>query len=137
MVSFSPDGARVAVAGASPKLWICELSTRECAELKGHLAVVHDLVFLDDRTLATASGDGTVQIWDLETKERRVLEGHLAPVFGLAASPDGRTVASASGDAAVRLWTVVRPPKNADLRAFLDGLSREHFARGIADDQTD
>jgi WD40 repeat protein len=137
IVSFSPDGNQVAVAGASPKLWLCKLDTRECDELRGHSAVVHDVAFVDDRTLASASGDGTVQIWDLETKERRVLEGHAAPVFGLAVSPDGRTLASASGDAAVRLWAVVRPPKNADLRAFLDGLSREHFAHGIANDLED
>jgi len=135
IVSFSPDGKHLAVGGAAPNLWLCELASKKCDELRGHSAVVHDLAFLDDRTLATASGDGTVQIWDLETQERRVLEGHAAPVFGLAVSPDGRTVASASGDATVRLWAVVRPPKNADLRAFLEGLSHDRFARGIPDDR--
>ena len=93
---------------------------------------MHDLAFLPDgKTLATASGDGTVQIWDLSTGERRVLEGHVAPVFGIAVSKDGRTVASASGDGDVRLWAVVRPPTPGGLRAYLDGLSHEQLSPSV------
>jgi WD40 repeat protein len=132
IVKFSPDGSRLAVAGAAPMLWICDVAREACTELRGHEAVIHDLAFLpDSRGLVTASGDGTVQIWDLETLERRVLEGHAAPVFGIAVSADGRTAASGSGDADVRLWAIVRPPRPADLRAFLDGLSHEQLAPGI------
>src|SRR5262249_31387874 len=104
LVAFSPDGTRLAVAGRAPKLWLCDVQRRDCSELKGHSAVVHDLLFLPNgNPLATASGDQTVQIWDLATHERRVLEGHAAPVFGLSASADGTTLASGSGDANVRL----------------------------------
>ncbi|HVW24669.1 MAG TPA: serine/threonine-protein kinase [Polyangiaceae bacterium] len=139
IVSFSPDGERVAVSGVSPKLWVCQLSQQKCDELTGHSAVVHDLAFLPDgRTLASASGDGTVSLWDLDTHERRVFEGHAAPVFGLTVSPDGRTIASASGDANVRLWAVVRLPRSRpELLGFLDGLSHEHYARGIPEENDD
>jgi WD40 repeat protein len=140
LLSFSPDGKRVAVGGAAPRLWVCDIAGRTCEELRGHSAVVHDLAFLPSAggdMLASASGDGTVQIWDLESRERRVLEGHAAPVFGLAVSPDGHTLASASGDANVRLWSVVRPPKPNELRAFLDGLSHTYYAPGIPKDADD
>ena len=140
LVAFSPDGKRVAVGGAAPRLWLCNIVDRNCEELRGHSAVVHDLAFLPSEggdLLATASGDGTVQIWDLESRERRVLEGHAAPVFGLAVSPDGHTLASASGDANVRLWSVVRPPSHADLRSFLAGLSHTYYAPGVPRDVED
>jgi WD40 repeat protein len=133
IVKFSPDGSHLAVAGAAPMLWICDVTRESCAELRGHEAVIHDLAFLpnDSRCLVTASGDGTVQIWDLETLERRVLEGHAAPVFGISVSADGRSAASGSGDGDVRLWAVVRPPRPADLKTFLDGISHEQLAPGI------
>ncbi len=131
-VAFSPDGSHVAVAGAAPMLWLCDVPRAECTALRGHGAVIHDLAFLPDgKSLVTGSGDATVQIWDLRTLERRVFEGHAAPVFGIAVSPDGRTIASASGDADVRLWSVVKPPEPSELRAFLDGLSHEQLAPGI------
>lgn len=131
-VEFSPDGSHIAIAGAAPRLFICDLSRADCAELYGHTAVVHDLAFLPDgRTLATAGGDATVDIWDLETHERRVLEGHAAPVFGISASPDGHWLASASGDGDVRIWPVERPPTPDALHAFLDGLSHEELAPGM------
>lgn len=131
-VAFSPDGNRIAVAGAAPHLWICDLPRAECVELHGHTAVVHDLAFSGDgRTLATAGGDATVAIWDLATHERRVLEGHAAPVFGLSVSPDGRLLASGSADGDVRIWPIERPPAPAALRAFLDGLSHEELAPGV------
>ena len=49
-------------------------------------------------------------------------------------APRSATRACASGDATVRLWAVVRPPRNADLRAFLEGLSHDRFAQGIPDE---
>jgi WD40 repeat protein len=127
-LAFSPNGLQIAVAGAPPNLWLCSVERAACDKLDGHDAIVHDLLFVDDGTLASASGDGTVQIWDLASHERRVLEGHAAPVFGLAVSPDGHTLASASGDASVRLWAVVRPPKPEDLRDFLAGLAHDYKA---------
>ena len=131
LVTFSPDGTHVAVAGASPNLWYCDIARKACTPFDGHAAVVHDAAFLPDgRGLVSGSGDGSVHVWDLSTREWRVFEGHLAPVFGVAVSPDGQTIASASGDADVRLWNTALPPHPEKLREFLDGLSHEQLAPG-------
>ena len=63
----------------------------------------------DGHTLATASGDQTVQLWDLSDRDRphqlgAPLTGHTGTVSGVAFAPDGHTLATTSDDQTVRLW---------------------------------
>src|SRR5262249_57509795 len=60
--------------------------------LAGHTDSVFSLVFSPDgRTLASASGDGTVRLWDAATgAQRHTPQGHTHCGSSLVFSPDGR-----------------------------------------------
>src|SRR5690606_17725044 len=104
-IAFSSNGKWLAVAGATPHLWVCDVATAACDHLEAHRSIVRGMKFTpDERMLATAGGEGVTHLWDLETLEYRIYDGHRAPVFDLDISPDGVWIATGSGDATVRLW---------------------------------
>lgn len=122
---FSPDGRKLAVAGVAPKLWLCELSSKQCTSLPGHRGKVWDLEFTSDGALLiSASGDHTARIWDVQTLEHRNLDGHRAPIFDLDLSPDEKTLATASADTTLRIWPVRGPPKPSEVSRLLERITR-------------
>jgi WD40 repeat protein len=61
----------------------------------------------DGKTLASASGNGTVKLWAVATgKEQATFKGHTHGVSSVSWSPDGKTLASADFEGAVMLWDV-------------------------------
>jgi len=61
----------------------------------------------DERTLATARSDHTIQLWDLATgRELLRRAGHDAPAYCLAFSPDGKRLATGHGDSQILMWDV-------------------------------
>ena len=56
-----------------------------------HLRGAGDGCFLDNRTLATATG-GSVRLWDLATHKARLTLAHPVRLYALA--PDGRSLAT-------------------------------------------
>jgi WD40 repeat protein len=118
MIALSPDGRRLAGAGANQpdraKVW--DVSTgREIAALRGHSGHVTSLAFSPDgRRLATGGSDNVVIVWDVDTgRELLTLRGHSRGVYSLAFSPDGTRLASSSdvADRTTRIWDV-RPPSD-------------------------
>jgi WD40 repeat protein len=104
-LTISADGQLMASATSS-LISIWNLSKRkQLRVLKGHEALITDLVFTpDNKTLISTSGDGTIRLWDTNTgKERIVLRGHERGVEGAALTNDGEFVTV--GDQTVRFWS--------------------------------
>jgi WD40 repeat protein/transcriptional regulator with XRE-family HTH domain len=58
----------------------------------------------DERTLATASWDGTVKLWDLEQGALLWTRQHLDTIRAAAFSPTGHLLATGSDDGMIHLW---------------------------------
>jgi WD40 repeat protein len=128
-VAFSPDGRRLASAGAdgTVRVWDAE-SGREVATLRGHSGDVRTVAFSPDgRRLASAGADGVVRVWDPGSgREVLTLGGHEGDVRTVAFSPDGRRLASGGGDGTVNLWEA------ATGRAVLTLRGHDGAVRGAA-----
>jgi WD40 repeat protein/tRNA A-37 threonylcarbamoyl transferase component Bud32 len=109
-VAFSPDGTRIASAGADGVVTVRDRrALREALTLQGPAAEVRALAFSPDgRRLAGGSADGTVHVWDTAGgKEVAAWRGHAAAITGLAFDRDGRRLASTGGrlsSGELKLW---------------------------------
>jgi WD40 repeat protein len=72
---------------------------------------VHAVAFSPDGvTLASGSGDHTVQLWDVSDRAhpalRHTITAHSGDVYAVAFSPDGSLLATASEDRTTWLWKI-------------------------------
>ncbi len=104
---FSRDGSLVATAGRDGFAVVWSTSTgRSLARLR-HGAAVGSVRFGPDRSIVTASDDGTARVWCPFAREAKpvVLRGHQGVVTDAEFSPDGTRVVTASLDGTARLWS--------------------------------
>jgi WD40 repeat protein len=68
-LAWSPDGSRIAIAGAAPEVNVYDADTgARGAACKGHSAGIYSVAFSPDgSTLATGGFDGTVRLYDPAT----------------------------------------------------------------------
>ncbi|MFI8861109.1 helix-turn-helix domain-containing protein [Streptomyces prasinus] len=84
--------------------------------LGGHRGPVNAVVFApDDRSLATASSDGTVTLRRMPDRRTTATFAVSGPVRSIAFSPDGRTLAATSTRGPVSLWDVAGRRRKAVL----------------------
>jgi WD40 repeat protein/tRNA A-37 threonylcarbamoyl transferase component Bud32 len=96
-VAFSPDGARLASAGAdgTVRVWDRQ-AAKEILTLRGPDDAIAAVAFSPDgQCLAAGTAAGTLRVWDAaQGKEVVTWRGHAAGVTGLAFDSDGRRLAS-------------------------------------------
>ncbi|MFD7699943.1 helix-turn-helix domain-containing protein [Streptomyces caelestis] len=84
--------------------------------LSGHRGPVNAVVFApDDRTLASASSDGTVTLRRVSDRRTTAVFAVSGPVRSIAFSPDGRTLAATSARGPVSLWDIAERRRKAVL----------------------
>jgi WD40 repeat protein len=105
-VTFSPDGARLAVAGHF-RAHVCDATTGEFEfTFTGHTDWLSWVSFSRDGSLlATASKDRTARVWSAVTGEHlQTLTGHTDEVKAVVFDPDGSRLATCSRDGTAAIW---------------------------------
>ena len=104
-LATSPDGTRVAFAGAAHTLTTLELGSgeRKQAHTDGALSG-WDVAFSPDGTLVAVGEGSDVRVWDWAGGSSRLLRGHTGLVQHVAFSPSGQMLATASADTTLGLW---------------------------------
>ncbi|BBC31602.1 DNA-binding helix-turn-helix protein [Streptomyces graminofaciens] len=112
-------------AGATAEARGALLSTQSqpfSARLGGHTGPVNAVAFApDNRSLATASSDGTVTLRRVSDHRRTATFPIPGRVRSVAFSPDGRTLAATSTDGPVSLWDIASHRRKALLSASTKG----------------
>jgi WD40 repeat protein len=110
-LALSPDGAKLAVAGAHGAqidLYAGDTLTKELS-FKGHLDRINAVAFSPDgKQLASASEDRTARVWEVTGGASLfLLQGHFpGGLRSLAFSRDSRRLATGGDDNSVRVWAV-------------------------------
>ncbi|MEA5472569.1 WD40 repeat domain-containing protein, partial [Spirulina sp. 06S082] len=111
------------------KNWV----SMQCLQtLRGHSYWVQDVAIApDNRTIVSASKDGTIKLWDILTgREIRTLHGHESAVLSVAISADGERIISCSTDNTIKTWSL---DTGAELNNML-GKSHKIYVLAVSPD---
>ena len=132
-LALSPNGRWIASGSyGTLRLWNAETGELE-SQRPAHQDWVEALVFTDDRTIATASGnkDPTIRLWNVETGVRKLtLSGHSGGINAMILTPDRKMLITASSDKTIRLWNLAQSRQVLVLR----GHETPIYALAIAPD---
>ena len=106
-VAWSPDGKRIASAGADRVIRVHDIASgKEELTIEDHADFVMGLAFSPDgKKLASASRDKTAKVFDATTGDSLVtFNGHGDTVYDVSFTPDGKQVITSGADKQVRIW---------------------------------
>jgi WD40 repeat protein len=105
-ITYSPDGALLATAGADATARIWDASSGRQLRVLEHPMKLNSVRFSPDgKRLATGGDDFTAKIWDVASGELlATLRGHGLRVWSAVFSPDGRRLATAGQDTTAKIW---------------------------------
>ena len=105
-VSWSPNGAALAVGYSGTAIIWEPTSGHELARLQGHNGQVFATAWdPSGKRLVTAGEDATGVVWDAASAAAILtLKGHEGPVLSATWSPDGKRLATRSRDGTVKIW---------------------------------
>lgn len=106
---FSPDGQRLATAGADRTIRIYDVASgNQVRAIENHADWVMAVAWSPDGTkLASASRDKTAKLFEAATGDLLATHsGHGEPVYGIAFKADGQQVYSAGRDRKIRAWKI-------------------------------
>jgi eukaryotic-like serine/threonine-protein kinase len=105
---FSPDGFRLAAAGADGILHVLDVRTgKEILRVPTGQIEVNAAVFSPDgKTIATTGDDSTIRLWDaIDGKPGLRLRGPKGGhAFGVVFTPDARQIVASGDDPVIRIW---------------------------------
>jgi WD40 repeat protein len=133
-VAFSPDGTKLAAAGADRAVRVWEVATgKELALIEDHADWIFDLAWSPDgKRLATASRDKTSKVFDIEKKESiATFPGHAEAIYCVAFTPDGKSVVTGGADNQIRVWN---PDEDAKQVRVVGGFGGAVFRLMISPD---
>ena len=103
-LAFSPDGARLAVAKASPELLLMDTLTRAEQPIAGNGENLYVVAWSSNGTqLAAGAGNGDLLLWDLPASKPRVLRAHGELVSCMEIDRAGARLLSGSFDGTAQL----------------------------------
>jgi WD40 repeat protein len=124
-LSYSPDGQRLATAGAdgTARIWDSAMGD-ELLVLEGHTGGLTRVVYSSNgRYLASGGEDANVRIWSAETGQQLFAfsADHGEQLWGLDFSADGRFLATSGSDTMARVWSLDIEGREAELLATITG----------------
>ncbi|MGI6393358.1 MAG: WD40 repeat domain-containing serine/threonine-protein kinase [bacterium] len=102
---FSPDGSKIVACSLNSSLNVIDLASEGVTKLKGHPGSVNDALFTDEKTVVSASSDGTIRVWDLENGEERIIYESDKAIVTLARAKQSETIFAGKEDGSMLLFS--------------------------------
>jgi WD40 repeat protein len=135
-VVFSHDGSFIAIGDEQGDLRLWDTKSQTIVEeLKGHKARVNSIAFTqNDKLLASASYDGTVQLWIMDKLSELpiVLKDNGSYIWDIAFTGDGKYLIAGGDKGETRVWPTDASEMASELCGKLErNMSEEEWQRYI------